>query len=129
MHLHCHLGRIAPVVEDPSAQLKGAQNSRRWHIDLTLPGKPVRLSFQLVDWRTGAQLKDNRGRPVLRGKLAPHPIALNRAAARATVYFPVAEDGRLTVVVEPELCSPENDPQPGELRFRLVVDAPNTLSA
>lgn len=130
MHLHCHLGRIAPVDEDPSAQLKGAQNARKWVIDLTLPAKQTKLSFQLVDWRTGLQVKDARERLVLRGKLMPHVIALDRMAARSTVYFPAAEDGRLTIVIEPEPYPGALIPDPlPEMRFRLVVDAPNTLSA
>jgi hypothetical protein len=124
MHLHCHLGRIAPVEQDPFANLKGAQNARKWVIDLNLPGEPAQISLKLVDWRTGIQMVDKgKGAPVLRGKLMPYAIALNRPAARATVFFPVAEDGNLTVVVEPEA----GDPQ--EMRFRLVADAPNTLAS
>jgi hypothetical protein len=130
MHLHCHLGRIAPVAEVPSANLKGAQNSRKWVLDLTLPGKSMKLSFQLVDWRTGVQVKDTRGRLMLSGKLMPHCIPLDRMAARATVFFPAAEDGFLTMVVEPEKYPGAVVPDPlPEMRFRLVVDAPNTLSA
>jgi hypothetical protein len=130
MHLHCHLGRIAPVAEDPSANLKGAQNARKWVIDLTLPGKPMQLSLQLVDWRMGVEVKDGQGRLVLSGKLMPHCIPLDRMAARATVYFPEAEEGHLTMVVEPEPYpgAHVSDPLP-EMRFRLVVDAPNTLSS
>jgi hypothetical protein len=130
MHLHCHLGRIAPVAEDPSANLKGAQNARKWVIDLTLPAKPTELSFQLVDWRTGVQVKDGRGRPVLSGKLMPHVIPLDRTAAKTLVFFPAAEDGNLKMVVEPEPFPGAQVPeQLPEMRFRLVVDAPNTLSS
>jgi hypothetical protein len=130
MHLHCHLGRIAPVEEDPSANLKGAQNARKWVIDLTLPGKKTTLSFQLVDWRTGVQVKDGRGRSVLSGKLMPHCIPLDRMAARSTVFFPAAEDGNLTMRIEPEPYPGAAVPDPlPEMRFRLVVDAPNTLSS
>ena len=123
MHLHCHLGRIAPVEQDPAANLKGAQNARKWVIDLTLDAEPAQISIKLVDWRTGIQMVDKgKGKPVLRGKLMPYAIALNRSAACATVFFPVAEDGNLTVVIEPKAPKEE-----GEIRFRLVVDAPNTL--
>lgn len=130
MHLHCHLGRIALVAEDPSANLKGAQNARKWVIDLTLPVKPTRLCLQFVDWRTGQEVKDGRGRPVLRGKLMPFAIPLDAVAARSTVWFPVAEDGSLTVCIDPEPFPGAHVPDPlPEMRFRLVVDAPSTLSA
>ncbi|MFQ5339956.1 MAG: hypothetical protein ACE5F6_00260 [Anaerolineae bacterium] len=157
MHLHCHLGRIAPIEEDPSANLKGAQNARKWVFDLTLPLNEISsFSIQLVAWRTGREAKDGHGRPVLRGKLMPHAIPLNRAAARSTIYFPAAEDGKLMVVVEPGLPpkgKPEPEPappppekpeeeageeaeekppaveKPPEIRLRLVVDAPSTLAS
>lgn len=130
MHLHCHLGRIAPVEADPSANLKGAQNARKWVIDLTLPVKSMELSFQLVDWRTGVQVKDGKGRPVLSGKLMPHVIPLDLAAAKTLVFFPVAEDGNLKMVIKPEPYPGAHVPDPlPEMRLRLVVDAPNTLSS
>jgi hypothetical protein len=124
MHIHCHLGRIAPVELAPSAILQGTQNARKWVIDLTCSGaERTQIAIKLVDWRSGVQTIDRAtGRPALRGVLLPQAVAMNQAAARAQVFFPAAADGNLVVVVEPVYVLGE-----GEAQLRLVVDAHNTL--
>lgn len=123
MHIHCHLGRIAPVESAPSSVLRGAQNSRKWILDVSC-SEHTQISIQLVDWRSGFQsLNRATGKPTLTGPLDPRLVPLNEAATHARVYFPVASDGNLLAVVKPFKG------HEGELQFRLVVEAPNTITA
>jgi hypothetical protein len=116
------LGRILPVEGVVDSVFVGEQNSKRWIFEVVHEGGPVTFEIQLVDWRTS--------RRIPKGLLQPAPPApLTREAALATVYFPVCDDGRLGVSIEPEPVpgAPPDVGRNGILRFRFVVDAVHSL--
>lgn len=128
MKITCKLGRIAPVEIEPKATLKGERNSKRWILDIEYEGvESVTVPVKLLDYGTGKALPP-------KGLLNPTYVALNRSAARAAVFFPIVEDDKLFVVIEPArlldvLESPPPASMPGRepIHIRVTVDAVHTL--
>jgi len=115
MKITCTLGRIAPVTLDPQATLKGDQNSKRWILDIEYDGREsAMVPVKLLDYRTGKPITPMG---LLNASYAP----LNRAAARALVYFHNIEDDKLFVAVEPHPDETE------AVHVVVTVDAIHTL--